>query len=181
VLDEEAILQYRRIDFNLSKVDALQRVVIVDACESEAIFDDVRNRRAFRHSAERDARVARTSYILATRRGERAGETSALEHGLLTYALLRGMGKPDLRPIPDLKIFQDCPTADFNRDGWIETAELQEYARRTIPALAERFPGLLRGPDQARSGASEADATLSPGFDKSASFPLVKSPRSDQP
>jgi hypothetical protein len=181
-LGDDALLPYLTIDFNLSKVDALQRVVIVDACESEAIFDDLENRRAFRRQAEWNARLARTSYILATRRGEREGETSALEHGLLTYALLRGMGKPDLRrPDPDLEVFRKYPTADLDRNGWIETAELQQYARLAIPALAERFPGLLRGPSRPPPDASEADAVLSPGFDKSASFPLVESPAPGRP
>jgi WD40 repeat protein len=177
--DEDAVLQYRRVDFNLSQVDALQRVVIVDACESEAIFDDIRNRGAFRQYAEQDARVARTSYILATRRGEREAEAPVLQHGLLTYTLLRGMGQPGLRPPrPDLEIFQKLPNADLDHNGWIETAELQEYARRTIPALAERFPGLLRGPGPGRGGPepSEASSVLSRSFDRSGSFPLVEVP-----
>ncbi len=170
------------IDFNLSNVKALKRVVIVDACESEAIFDDIRNRRELRRQAEQEARRARTAYILATRRGERAGETSELGHGLLTYALLRGMGQPGLRvPDPDLPVFREHPNADLDGNGWIETAELQQYARLTTPALAERYPGLLRGPDRPRPESSEADAVVSPGFDKAASFPLVESPRPGGP
>ncbi len=180
-LKDDALLPYLMVDFNLRSVDALQRVVIVNACEAEAIFDNLESRRAFRQYAHREAREARTSYILATRRGERTGETSELKHGLLTYTLLRGMGKSGLGPVPDLEIFREYPNADFNRNGWIETAELQEYARRTIPALAERFPGLLRGTAPARPDASEADAVLSPGSDESASFPLVESPRPDRP
>jgi hypothetical protein len=183
--DEKDVLFYRQIDFNLSKVDALQRVVIVDACESEAIFDDMNNRRAFRRQAERDARAAaaRTSYILATRRGEREAETPALAHGLLTYTLLRGMGRPGLRvPDPDVEIFSKIPTADLDRNGWIETAELQEYARRTIPALAERFPGtVVRGPDQTQPAQSEAANVLDPAFDRSGSFPLVAAPDTARP
>jgi hypothetical protein len=175
-LNDETLLPYLMIHFNLSSVDALQRVVIVDACEAEAIFESLENRRAFRRLAERNAREARVSYILATRRGERAGENPELEHGLLTYTLLRGMGKPGLRPIPDLDVFRRFPTADFNGDGWIETAELQRYARMAIPALAERFPGILRGVAQAAPDSSDAETVLSPDVDSSASFRLIEVP-----
>jgi hypothetical protein len=90
------------------------------------------------------------------------------------------MGKPGLRPIGKPDIFQGS-TADLDGDGWIETAELQEYARRTIPALAERFPGLLRGEGRGPADRSEADAVLSPGLDNSTSFPLVEAPGPGRP
>jgi hypothetical protein len=82
-------------------------------------------------------------------------------------------------PKPDVEIFRQIPTADLDRDGWIQTAELQEYARRTIPALAERFPGVLRGDDANNKrppDPSEAANVLDPTFDRSASFPLVAAP-----
>jgi hypothetical protein len=182
-LKDADLLPYIMIDFNLKAVDALQRVVIIDACEAAAIYDNIRSRQAFRQYADWDARgaEARTSYILATRRGERAGEAPALEHGLLTYTLLRGMGERGLRPIGEPDIFRANPTADLNGNGWIETAELQEYARRTIPALAERFPGLLRGPGRGSPDRSESAAVVSPALDRSGSFRLVEAPGRGRP
>ena len=124
--------------------------MIVDACQSEALFDDPGVRasvqRGIRRSAERDAHPARTSYILATRRGERAAEAEELEHGLLTYVLLRGMGESGLRPLNDLPILERFPNADLDHDGWVQTGELRQYAGMTIPVLSQRFPNLvLRG------------------------------------
>ena len=45
---------------------------------------------------ESASRRARTSYLLAARRGEPAPEVIPLKHGLFTYALLRGMRPIDL-------------------------------------------------------------------------------------
>ena len=84
---------------NLSHLDALQRLIIIDACQAEAIDNDPRVRR-IRQVLETDTHRARTSYLLAARRGEPANESALLEHGLLTYVLLRGMEAPGLRPLP---------------------------------------------------------------------------------
>src|SRR5262249_55569634 len=113
-------------------------------------------------------------------------EAEQLEHGLLTYVLLRGMGEPGLRPIADLSIFEQYPTADLDHDGWVQTGELRQYADMTIPVLARHFPGLvLRGgaaaetapPDGAlKPEAAEAtrpDAALTQEFE-GASFPLIE-------
>ena len=94
----------------------------------------------------------------------------------MTYILLRGMGEPGLRPIGRPDIFRDNPTADLDGNGWIETAELREYARRTIPVLAEQFPGLIRGPGPGPPDRSEAAAVLSPALDKTGSFRLIECP-----
>ncbi len=164
-LKDADLLPYIMIDFNLKAVDALQRVVIIDACEAEAIYDNLRSRQAFRQYAERDVRgaEARTSYILATRRGVRAGEAPALEHGLLTYTLLRGMGERGLRPIGEPDIFRTNPTADLDGNGWIETAELQEYARRTIPRSPSGSPGCSAAPAASgRTGRSPPPSSRRP-------------------
>ena len=98
--------------------------------------------RRIRSSAERDAHPARTSYILATRRGERAAEAEELEHGLLTYVLLRGMGEPGLRPLDDLPIFEQFPNADLDHDGWVQTGELRQYAEHDDPGPVSTLPEL---------------------------------------
>jgi hypothetical protein len=181
-INDRSVLPYFMIYRNLSFLDALQRLVIIDACQAEAIFDDpavrIESRRRLRRQVESESYPARTSYILATRRGEREPEASELGHGLLTYVLLRGMGGADLRPRPDVAIFQQYPTADLDRDGWIQTGELQEYARLTIPALSKKFPDLVLRGRAAGAGAvaAESEAAMSPAFDRSASFALIEAP-----
>ncbi|CAN5787410.1 hypothetical protein BH23PLA1_BH23PLA1_03500 [soil metagenome] len=134
------VLPYVEIHRNLSHLDALQRLVIVDACQAEAIFDD----RTIRRRVDRESRMANTSYLLAARRGELANEVEALEHGLLTYVLLRGMGADGLRPVEGLSVFQEHPDADFDDDGRVTTEELRRYADLALPPLTARYPDLVR-------------------------------------
>jgi hypothetical protein len=176
-LQDKTVLPYALIHVNLSFVDALQRLVIVDACQAEAIFDDptvrMKRRRTMRNLAETDAYKARTSYIMAARRGERAGEAERLKHGLLTYALLRGIGRTGMGPNPDLPLFQEFPSADMNKDGWVETGELKQYADVTVPRLAQSFPDLvLRG----ERGAAPEDPTaaVAQTSEQTSSFRLVE-------
>ncbi len=166
---------------NLGRLSALRRVVVVDACEAGAIHDDpavLRTRAAIDDGAQR----ARTAYLLASRRGEPAGEVSALEHGMLTYVLLKGMGQPGLRPLPFTSILDEIPAADRNRDGVVSTDELSRYTDLTLPKLAESFPALAL----VRRSASTANATeirptanldQSPKLESAgATFPLVTIP-----
>ncbi len=177
--NDPTVLPYLGVHFQLASVEALQRMVIIDACQAEAIFDDLRGRsvarRAFQRMADDAAQKARTSYILATRRGEREAEPRELEHGLLTYSLLRGLGATGLRQPAGLAIFDEFPSADLNRDGWIQADELRRYARLTVPALAERFEGATRG--EAGSPAVEPSASIAADVDDASSFRLIPSPR----
>ncbi len=181
-IDDPSLLPYSTIPRHLSMVAALRRLVIIDACEAEAIFDDrgVRAlaRRESLRQAEGNAQRYRTSYILATRRGEREPEPTELEHGLLSYVLLRGMGATNLRRPKGLEIFETYPTADLDNDQWIETRELQKYAQLTLPVLAERFAGQpRRGGDDLKDRPNEANTKAATSLeDPSASFPLIKAP-----
>src|SRR5262249_17868883 len=97
---------------NLGHLDALQRLLIIDACQAEAIFDDP-GVRQIQQVLEKDMHRTRTSYLLAARRGEPANESPLLEHGLLTYVLLRGMKAPGLRPLPPAMVsLQEFASAD---------------------------------------------------------------------
>jgi WD40 repeat protein/uncharacterized caspase-like protein len=181
-IEDSSVLPYGMIHNNLAYLDALNRLVIIDACQAEALFDDPRVRtkvrRTLRGLAEREAHVARTSYILATRRGEReqAAESELLEHGLLTYTLLRGMGETGLRKLkPNLPIFTQYPTADLDRDGWVATGELRQYSEMIVPMLIERYPELvLRGPRESLD--RNPRAALSQDSEASSSFPLIEAP-----
>jgi hypothetical protein len=166
---------------NLALLDALQRLVIIDACQAEAIFDDpgmrAGKRFSIRKTADKEAYKTRTSYILATRRGERSAESAVLEHGLLTYLLLHGMGDTSLVGTRDIPILHQFPTADFDSDGLIDTGELQQYVRATVPALVQQFPA-FRTRGQAESGTVLRGRSSEPGVTQdvveSASFPLVE-------
>ncbi len=177
--DDPNVLPYSRIHAQLAFAEALNRLVIIDACQAEAILDVVdgrarSTRRAYRRHIDELSHRARTSYILATRRGERAVESAELGHGLLTYVLLRGMGAPDLARPAGLDIFEKYPGADFDGDGWIEAAELRNYARLTLPALADRFRGHLRGTSQPESS---EPTSLAADVTPAASFLLIPAPR----
>ena len=73
------------------RLDALNRLVIVDACQAEAILADPQVN-AIRKWMEMGSRKARTSYLMATRRGEPGLEVEPLRHGLFTY-LAAGNGR----------------------------------------------------------------------------------------
>ncbi len=137
-------LPFHLIYRGLSRLEALQRLVIIDACQAEAIFNDPGVRR-IEQALEKDTRRARTSYLLAARRGEAANESALLEHGLLTYVLLRGMQAPGLRPLPiRLAPFDEIPSADRDGDGFVTSLELREYTDQTLPVLASRLPDLVQ-------------------------------------
>ncbi len=136
-------LPYSTLAGNLMRLDALNRLVIVDACQAESILVDPQVR-AIQKWMEIGSRKARTSYLMAARRGEPALEIEPLGHGLFTYTLLRGMREVVLRDEPklvaDLKLRRD---ADYNGDGIITTSELDAYVKEALPPIAGVFPKLF--------------------------------------
>ncbi len=91
----ESYLPFVAIYRELPHIDALQRLIIVDACQAETVLDD-RGVQAVRKALETGSRKPRSAYFLAARFGEPAGEDPVLKHGLLTYVLLWGLGAPGL-------------------------------------------------------------------------------------
>lgn len=139
------VMPYAVIEANLMRLDALNRLVIVDACQAESIFDDAQVKQ-IRRWMEIKSRRIRTSYLMAARRGEPALEVEGLRHGIFTYALLRGMGGGAIEPlfepreITQLKLPDD---ADYDHDGVITTGELETYAKSSLPAIARLYPVLV--------------------------------------
>jgi hypothetical protein len=160
---------------NLSHLDALQRLIIIDACQAEAIYNDPRVRQ-IRQALEKDTHRTRTSYLLAARRGEPANESAMLEHGLLTYVLLRGMEAPGLHPLPmRLPPFEELPNADGDGDGIVTTRELRDYADRMLPLLASQLPDLAQ-----RSGLVGSPTPPGPvrvQASEGVAFPLIRLPK----
>jgi hypothetical protein len=68
----------------------------------------------------------------------------------------------------------------MNRDGWVETGELRQYAEITVPQLAQTFPELvLRGAQgEARENSKAAVAQES---EQTSSFVLVETPAASPP
>ncbi|HZW32076.1 MAG TPA: WD40 repeat domain-containing protein, partial [Isosphaeraceae bacterium] len=180
-VDPQFVLPYSVIALNLARLKALNRLVIVDACQAEAILADPRVR-AIQKWMEISSRRARTSYLMAARRGEPALEVDPLGHGLFTYALLRGLGAiPGRREPKEVAALGLPRDADFNKDGIIATAELDAYSKQVLPRLASVFPQLVasrRDALVARKAPAPPDATAP--LDQAAklqgaetSFPLV--------
>ncbi len=137
------VMPYSLLFNRITRLDALQRLIIVDACQAGSILEDPAVR-SIQRLAERGARKARNSYLLAARRGEPANEADALEHGLLTYTLLHGLGAEGLKAIPPaLGGFPGGPTADLNDDHVVTTDELVAYTDNSLPRLARMFPALV--------------------------------------
>ena len=138
-VDPKFVVAYSSIASKLARLRALQRLVIVDACQAEAILEDKRVR-AIQKWMEVSSRRARTSYLMAVRQGEPALEAGPLRHGLLTYALLRAMGAITLDGEPKEVANLDLPAhADFNADGLLSTTEVDAYVKQTLPRLASIF------------------------------------------
>ncbi len=185
-VNSKDVLPYSVLELNLSRLNALNRLVIVDACQAGAIYEDPKVR-AIQKWMEIASRRARTSYLMAARRGEPALEVDPLGHGLFTYALLRGLNAIPLakeRPeVAKLKLPHD---ADFNKDGVVSTSELDAYAKLVLPQLSRIFPLIVaedrntRNAPGQRGGQAAARAPAKEDLNQAtrmqsieASFPLV--------
>ncbi|MFO0958197.1 MAG: caspase family protein [Isosphaeraceae bacterium] len=170
--DQEAhVLAFSTILFDLVRLQALDRVVIVDACQAESIYSDPAVSQ-IRRIVDRDAWPGRVAYMLATRKGEAALEEKKLEHGLMTYVLLRGTGAKVPDPPEAAEAFSDAPTADLDGDREITIQELQVFIDRKLPVLLRRFEGEReRGPSAPAAPRSASETRPPP-----VSFPLIRIP-----
>jgi WD40 repeat protein/uncharacterized caspase-like protein len=142
-LSESDYLPFSLISQNLMRLDALNRLVIVDACQADAIQFDPKVV-AIQRMAEVESRRVRTSYLLAARRGEAALEVEPLGHGLFTFTLLEGMGAVSKDEEPEeLQEVRLRGSADFNDDQVITTRELDRYVKEFLPRISEKFPLLV--------------------------------------
>jgi uncharacterized caspase-like protein len=188
-IDSQFVLPYSVVELGLARLKALNRLVIVDACQAEAIHDDPKVR-AIQKWMEISSRRGRTNYLMAARRGEPALEVDPLGHGLFTYALLRGLGAVSPRSEPKEVAALGLPRdADFNQDGVLTTSELDAYAKQVLPRISGVFPQLVsarreglvaRNARGAQATATAPAPARDPGLEQGArlqsaedSFPLV--------
>jgi hypothetical protein len=179
-IDSRFVLPYSAIALNLMKLKALNRLVIVDACQAEAILEDDQVR-SIQKWMEVSSRRARTSYLMAARRGEPALEIEPLAHGLFTYTLLLGMGaiSPQGEPA-EIKTLNLPPNADFDHNGILSTSELDAYVKQALPEIAAVFPQVFAVKRAAAVTRAGRQAPTSEPLDQAlrlqsaeTSFPLV--------
>jgi WD40 repeat protein/uncharacterized caspase-like protein len=171
------VVPYYAIYQYLVRMNALQRLVIIDACQAAAAVDDPRVRQIQENVAAKvddEAHRARTTYLLASRKNEPAFEVEELGHGLLTHVLLRGMGAPGLKDDPAGPL----PPADRDSDGLVTTTELSVYVDQHLPVLAARLApvamrsGLARQEERGTAQPRPLQVQTAP----EATFPLVRLP-----
>ncbi|MDB5351609.1 MAG: repeat-containing protein [Planctomycetota bacterium] len=168
-----AVLPYSSIYRLLTRMNARNRLVVIDACQAEAVFDDQGVRR-IQDKVDDGSHRARTSYLLASRRGEAASESAVLGHGLLTHLLLRGMGSTDLKPEPGQRLGH----ADADGSGIVTTEELRQYIDTNLPILTASvsLTGPRANPNPA-SGAVQTKADSPRARGATTIFPLAKLPK----
>ena len=151
------VLPYVVLYNRLARLEALQRLVIVNACQAGAILEDpaVRNiQRLVERGRGRPG--TRTSWPPAGASPPTRPTPSSTACSPTPCS--RGWGPRASRPIPaDLGGFPGPPSADLNRDGLVSTDELVAYADETLPRLARMFPQLVL-----RAGAGPLDAQPRP-------------------
>ena len=102
-----------------------------------------------------------------------------MNHGLLTYVMLRGMGAGGLADPPqEIAEFRQFRTADADGDGIITTRELHAYVDRILPSLADNLAVAARGAEAAAPDVPTRPRFADPRVEASGpSFPLVVIPR----
>ncbi len=113
-------------------VPALKQVMVIDACHSGQLADDIVESRGDKSSAELRALERmkdRTGmYILAGSAADAVSyETSVYGQGLLTYSLLQGMKGAALR-----------------EEKFVDVMQLFEHAANTVPQLAKNIGGIQK-------------------------------------
>jgi uncharacterized caspase-like protein len=111
----------------LRKIRAVKRIVILDACESGTALEVLaRTLAAQRAALEMLARAEGVFIVAAATRQQEAIEVPELGHGVLTYALLSGLGATG--------------TERATSAGGVVTMHgLLQYISRKVPELAARY------------------------------------------
>ena len=122
----------------LGLVPALKRVLVLDTCGSGAavgLAGGGRNPFAFRGAVERLGRSQGVFTLAAAAAGDEAKEVPELGHGVLTYALLAGLGGAAGGPL------DGQPIKPTNPEGVADVLEWFGYASGHVPRLTKRYFG----------------------------------------
>jgi WD40 repeat protein len=136
--DEDAAVQRyglsaARLSEALHRASALKQVLILDACHSETALDilaKVARSRGLGTAEEKAFKMLARAYgihlIAASTKQQYALEVPDLGHGVLTYALLSGLGEKG-------------PPQAATPDGLITVFSLLRYVSDQVPELAEKY------------------------------------------
>lgn len=120
----------------LMRVKALKQVLILDTCESEGALPLLAKSMMYRSrgvsvAEEKAVKMLARAYgvylIAASARQQDAYEVPELGHGILTYALLRGLGE------------NGEPQAPMLTPGIVTVGSLIEYVYAQVPELTEKY------------------------------------------
>jgi WD40 repeat protein len=120
----------------LRRTRALKQVLVLDACHSETALPLLAKLTVFRglsageHKAiQMLARATGVHLIAASTKQQYAFEVPELGHGILTYALLSGLGE------------KEPPKAPTTPDGLVTVLGLLQYVNQQVPELTEKHHG----------------------------------------
>lgn len=120
----------------LDEVKATKRVVIYDTCHAGAAVSKAGTGRdpfAFRGAIETLKRSNGAHTLAAAASGQEAKEVDELGHGVLTYALLAGVGAASGGPLADRPILPGDPS------NVVSVLEWFSYAAGHVPRLTEKY------------------------------------------
>jgi len=122
----------KELNDRLIKIKAQKQLVIIDACQSGGVLDEIASRGAPEEKAiVQLARSAGVTVLAAAGIDQSAGEFEQLGHGVFTYALLEGIaGKAD----------------GGIMDGKITVYELRAWLDEQVPELTKKYHGEAQYP-----------------------------------
>lgn len=119
----------------MGKIPALKKILIIDACNSGQMIEDISGAQARSVDAAQirafDRMKDRTGmYVLSGSADNKSSyEAAEFGHGLLTYALLSGMRGPATKK-------------SYSGEQLIDVMNLFQYAADEVPVLANRIKGI---------------------------------------
>jgi uncharacterized caspase-like protein len=106
----------------LSRIPATSQLVVLDCCQAGGATSDFERIRA----QQKLARRCGAFLLAASSADQSANEFADLQHGLLTFALLEGLGEGK------------APAAALDAEGHITVNHLMDYVSREVPRLSEK-------------------------------------------
>jgi hypothetical protein len=106
----------------ITRVRSLKKLIIIDSCKSGKIMDALSRSVEDRRALHQLARSTGTHIIASSTDKQYASETPHLEHGLFTYALLKGLEGRSERA-----------------DNTITVRELMAYVEKELPLISEKY------------------------------------------